>query len=209
MRPGSLSHALQDREEEDTMKPGNFKVMLQEKDIAPYLYGKASHIMSSEEKGGWFGSNDLNALKAELRKLPFDCRMFGVQLRVLKSKLDLKVGNYLLDLQADSKVIQKTIIQITEIAEDYFRFKIVWPAADAGFKGFDQLASLFKEPLDYHGSLYLSYKGPLPKEPKKTFYSEASEKLSELKILTECWAMVSNNKFLSDEIWSYDTLMDF
>jgi len=195
------------------------KIVLQGKDIAPYLYGWSARILSPTGKG--LGEESLVQIREQIERQDPNSELFGVKLKPLK-KAELTPGKKLLQISTGGGVLLKSILEIIRIEkvfqegkeETVFRTKTLFPEVHKGAEGFcvgydpffnDQQV-LF---LVYSAKNNTNIKKVTTRKRKLSFYEKILGFASDLAVLIECWAICHAPHGAFDKYWSADPLQAF
>jgi len=170
-------------------------------DIAPYLYGYSLRVHHPEK--GYVGGDELRQI-VEAVSLNHHSKLFGVELKPVRTESDLTKGSFLLRLDAAGGSFTKHISVVTDLKPTdhglYVHTESVWPEFSAGGNGFF-LADLALKPEQYPDSVWMRFSGNLPDQPKSDgdlFFIKMHELATEFSILVECWSIVDNPKTFLD-----------
>lgn len=179
--------------------------------ILPYLYGR-SMIVYHPEKRKYFDAEALRSIHHQIGHFPKNFKLFGVNLRTIKSPSELTAGIKLIRFTEEGGKIEKSIFEVTKV--DYEKEEIftrsLWPHANAGYEGrmsFKIIEEIF-DGSKYHmyPSVFFYYTGDIPKKGagKNGFKEDVQEMAADMKTLIECWTMAKDKSFRDDSYFSFD-----
>lgn len=184
-------------------------IMLNNSDIAPYLYGRAARI----ETETYVNQAMLRWVENQIEHLPSEGSLFGVQLRPTSSAT-LKVGDKLLRLESSPVGITKCILEVTGIASKdgytYADTTTLFPPWYEGGDGFFDTSTLDdRDSYTNFPVLYLTFIGQIPELDPDNFFGMIMNFAGEFKTLVECWAMAFNKELRDPKYLSHDPYEGF
>ena len=190
------------------------RILLNGKDVTPYLYGNAVRILGESQRG--LTKHELRSLHQQVATQPRLASMFGVSLSTITRPEDVSTGQEILHVNENG---QKTLFRVSNIEPGSDGTTLytttILPKAIADYQGFFPANHLVIPEKDYdlyNYGIYFLYSNKFAektRERKPSFFEQMQDKAGLFKCLVECWCIAHAPEGTFEKCWSHDSFTMF